>query len=69
MKFTNDATLTLAATDLANHLNCKHLTELNRALAKDKIAPEFALSERFWCEGGIPLNSPLKKGDIFGGAI
>ncbi len=38
MKFTN-AKYTLSATDLANHLSCKHLTELNRSLAKGKIAP------------------------------
>ena len=68
MKFTN-AKFTLSATDLANHLSCKHLTEQNRVLDKGKIALQFALSERFTCEGGIPLNPPLKKGDIFGGAI
>ncbi len=28
MKFTNDTTFTLSATDLADHLSCKHLTEL-----------------------------------------
>ena len=39
MQLTNDATFTLSATDLANHLSCKHLTELNRSLAKGKIAP------------------------------
>ena len=38
MKF-KTAKLTLSATDLANHLSCKHLTELNRSLAKGKIAP------------------------------
>ena len=38
MKFAS-ATLTLSATDLANHLSCKHLTQLNRSLAKGKIAP------------------------------
>ncbi len=38
MKFTNTK-FTLSATDLANHLSCKHLTQLNRALAKGKIAP------------------------------
>ncbi len=63
MKFTN-TNVTLSATDLANHLSCKHLTELNRSLAKGTIAPQFALSEWFWCEWGIPLNPPLKKGDF-----
>ncbi len=38
MKFTK-STLTLSATDLANHLSCKHLTQLNQSLAKGKIAP------------------------------
>ena len=38
MRFAN-ANFTLSATDLANHLSFKHLTELNRALAKGKIAP------------------------------
>ncbi len=38
MKFTN-AKCTLSATDLANHLSGKHLTELNLSLAKSKIAP------------------------------
>ncbi len=38
MKFTN-ATFTLSATDLANHLSCKHLTQLNLSLANGKIAP------------------------------
>ena len=43
--------------------------EINQALDRGKIAPQFALSEQFWCEWGIPLNPPLKKGDIFGDAI
>jgi len=38
MKFTNEK-FSLSATDLANHLSCKHLTELNLSLAKSKIAP------------------------------
>ncbi|MCH8872794.1 TM0106 family RecB-like putative nuclease [candidate division KSB1 bacterium] len=38
MKFSN-AKFTLSASDLANHLSCKHLTELNRSLAKGEIAP------------------------------
>ena len=38
MKFTN-AKFSLSATDLANHLSCKHLTQLSRSLAKGKIAP------------------------------
>ncbi len=63
MKFTN-ANFTLSATDLANHLSCKHLTQLNRSLAKGTIAPQFARSEWFWCEWRIPLNPPLKKGGL-----
>jgi len=38
MKFTQTQAFSLSATDLGNHLGCKHLTELNRALAKGKIA-------------------------------
>ena len=36
----SDATLlSLSATDLANHLACRHMTELNRAEAEGRIAP------------------------------
>jgi predicted RecB family nuclease len=37
MRFVSNKIL-LTATDLSNHLGCKHLTELNRLLALDKIA-------------------------------
>ena len=36
MKFTSDA-FQLSATDLSNHLGCRHLTELNRMVALGKI--------------------------------
>ena len=34
-----DGTIRLSASDLANHLGCRHLTMLNRALAEKRIAP------------------------------
>ena len=37
MKFLSDK-IQLSATDLSNHLGCRHLTELNRQLALGKIA-------------------------------
>src|SRR5579864_3721246 len=39
----NDGRIDLAATDLANHLSCRHLTALNLRLAQGKItAPQWA---------------------------
>lgn len=37
MKFTNDH-FELAATDLSNHLSCRHLTQLNRQVAREKLS-------------------------------
>jgi len=34
-----DGQLTLSATDLANHLGCRHLSELERRRAHDRLAP------------------------------
>ena len=39
MKTSNSKVLFLSASDLTNHLGCKHLTELNYALANGKINP------------------------------
>jgi hypothetical protein len=38
MKLSQSNTFILAATDLTNHLGCKHLTQLNMSLAKGDIA-------------------------------
>ena len=35
----HDSQLQLAATDLANHLGCHHLTQLNRLKAERKLDP------------------------------
>ncbi|MFQ5676383.1 MAG: hypothetical protein ACE5G1_10840 [bacterium] len=38
MKLDKSQTPTLSATDLANHLACKHLTQLNRAVTEGRIS-------------------------------
>lgn len=39
MKISGEQISSLSATDLSNHLGCRHLTQLNRLLASNKIAP------------------------------
>ncbi len=62
MKFKN-TTQTQYATENANNLSYKHLTQLNRSWDKGTIAPQFARSEWFWCEWKIALNPPFLNGD------
>ena len=39
--YIQDSNLLLSATDLANHLACKHLTELNRLAAEGELKKPF----------------------------